>query len=46
MYGKIAELVEVMRQKGDSQLIDLLNKVRIASLNFLFFSMEKTNVQN
>ena len=22
-----------MRQKGDSQLIDLLNKVRIASLN-------------
>ena len=30
---KIAELVEVMRQKGDSQLIDLLNKVRIASLN-------------
>ena len=30
---KIAELVEVMRQKGDSQLIDLLNKVRIASHN-------------
>ena len=26
---KIAELVEVMRQKGDSQLIDLINKVRI-----------------
>ena len=30
---KIAELFEVMRQNGDSQLIDLLNKVRIASLN-------------
>ena len=30
---KIAELVEVMRQKGDSQLIDFLNKVRIASRN-------------
>ena len=29
----IAELVEVIRQKGDSQLIDLLNKVRIALLN-------------
>ena len=30
---KISELVEVMRQIGDSQLIDLLNKVRIASIN-------------
>ena len=29
-HFKIAKLVEVMRQKGDSQLIDLLNKVRIA----------------
>ena len=28
---KIAELVEVMRQKEDSQLIDLLNKVRMNS---------------
>ena len=30
---KIAELDEVMRQRGDAQLIDLLNKVRTASLD-------------
>ena len=29
---KLAELCEVMRQRGDSNLIDLLNKVRTASL--------------
>ena len=29
---KLAELCEVMRQRGDSDLIDLLNKVRTASL--------------
>ena len=32
---KIAELTEVMRQRGDVQLINLLNKVRVASLNDL-----------
>ena len=30
---KITELLEVMRQRGDSELIDLLNKVRTASLD-------------
>ena len=29
---KIAELLEVMRQRGDTDLIDLLNKVRTSSL--------------
>ena len=29
---KLAEMCEVMRQRGDSNLIDLLNKVRTASL--------------
>ena len=31
-YFKIAELHEVKRQRGDSKLINLLNKVRVASL--------------
>ena len=30
---RIAELHEVMRQKGDNVLIDLLNKVRVADIN-------------
>ena len=30
---RIVELVEVMRQRGDSELIDLLNKVRTADLD-------------
>ena len=30
---KITDLVEVMRQRGDSELNDLLNKVRTASLD-------------
>ena len=30
---KLAELTEVMRQKGDDTFIDLLNNVRTASIN-------------
>ena len=32
-YFKLAELTEVMRQKGDAQFIDILNNVRIAKLD-------------
>ena len=32
-YFKLAELTEVMRQKGDDIFIDILNKVRIAKLD-------------
>ena len=38
---KIADLVEVMRQKGDSQLIDLLNKVRIISRTYKLQDINK-----
>ena len=32
-HFKMFELTEIMRQRGDSQLIDLLNNVRIADIN-------------
>ena len=32
-YFKLAELTEVMRQKGDDIFIDVLNKVRMAKLD-------------
>ncbi|XP_057310034.1 uncharacterized protein LOC130648031 [Hydractinia symbiolongicarpus] len=43
-YFKLAELTEVMRQRGDSQLIDLLNKVRLANLDDCDIKLLKSRV--
>ena len=48
---RIAELHEVMRQKGDTALIDLLNKIRISDINrddeyFLKYKFVKLEDEN